>query len=147
MRLLDDFNIDNMCWESDFPHSDGTWPHGPEKAAEVLGGLPDEIVAKITHENAMRHFLCRGGKVTYTGYFVPVSGLGLFTAAAETLAEQYGDEARTFSYEREITPVDGSEELRTWDVMGSQLRRELLALAEIAKEAAQRNRAMMLNMA
>jgi predicted TIM-barrel fold metal-dependent hydrolase len=56
VKLLEEFNVDNLCWESDFPHSDGTWPYAPERAAEVLAHLPDEAVAKITHENAMRHF-------------------------------------------------------------------------------------------
>jgi predicted TIM-barrel fold metal-dependent hydrolase len=56
VKLLDEFNLDNVCWESDFPHSDGTWPRAPEEAARVLSGVPDDVVAKITHENAMRHF-------------------------------------------------------------------------------------------
>jgi predicted TIM-barrel fold metal-dependent hydrolase len=56
VKLLDEFNVDNVCWESDFPHSDGTWPHAPEEAAKLLGHLDDATVAKITHENAMRHY-------------------------------------------------------------------------------------------
>ena len=31
MKLLDEFNIDNVCWESDYPHSDSSWPEAPEK--------------------------------------------------------------------------------------------------------------------
>jgi predicted TIM-barrel fold metal-dependent hydrolase len=56
VKLLEDFNVDNVCWESDFPHSDGTWPRAPEEAAAVLSGVADDVVAKITHENAMRHY-------------------------------------------------------------------------------------------
>jgi predicted TIM-barrel fold metal-dependent hydrolase len=56
VELIDHFNVDNLCWESDYPHSDGTWPNAPEKAAAVLAGLDDEIVAKITHRNAMAHY-------------------------------------------------------------------------------------------
>lgn len=56
VKLLDELNIDNLCWESDFPHSDGTWPHAPESLAELLAGVPEDAVAKITHENAMRHY-------------------------------------------------------------------------------------------
>jgi hypothetical protein len=56
VKLLDEFNVDNVCWESDFPHSDGTWPRAPEEAARVLAGVDDDVVAKITHENAMRHY-------------------------------------------------------------------------------------------
>jgi predicted TIM-barrel fold metal-dependent hydrolase len=56
VRLLEDFNVDNVCWESDFPHSDTSWPNGPESVAELMRDLPDDVVAKITHENAMRHY-------------------------------------------------------------------------------------------
>jgi predicted TIM-barrel fold metal-dependent hydrolase len=56
VELIDRLNVDNLCWESDFPHSDGTWPNAPEHAASVLAGLRSEAVAKITHENAMRHY-------------------------------------------------------------------------------------------
>jgi predicted TIM-barrel fold metal-dependent hydrolase len=56
VKLLDELNIDNVCWESDFPHSDGTWPQAPEELAAVLAGLPDDVVQRITHANAMHHF-------------------------------------------------------------------------------------------
>jgi predicted TIM-barrel fold metal-dependent hydrolase len=56
IKLLDELNVDNLCWESDFPHSDGTWPHAPESLVDLLAGVPDDAVAKITHENAMRHY-------------------------------------------------------------------------------------------
>jgi predicted TIM-barrel fold metal-dependent hydrolase len=56
VQLLDELNEDNVCWESDFPHSDGTWPQAPERAASLLGSLPSEVIDKITHQNAMRHF-------------------------------------------------------------------------------------------
>jgi predicted TIM-barrel fold metal-dependent hydrolase len=56
VELIDHFNVDNVFWESDFPHSDGTWPTAPESLLEVAGGLPEAVVAKISHENAMRHY-------------------------------------------------------------------------------------------
>ena len=56
VKLLDELNIDNVCWESDFPHSDGTWPHAPEEAARLLADVDPTVVAKVTHENAMRHY-------------------------------------------------------------------------------------------
>jgi predicted TIM-barrel fold metal-dependent hydrolase len=56
VKLLDELNEDNVCWESDFPHSDGTWPRAPEQAASLLASVPLEVVDKITHRNAMRHF-------------------------------------------------------------------------------------------
>jgi predicted TIM-barrel fold metal-dependent hydrolase len=56
VRLLDEFNIDNVCWESDFPHSDSSWPDGPEVLEALFHGTDDTVVDKITHENAMRHY-------------------------------------------------------------------------------------------
>ena len=56
VRLIDQFNIDNVCWESDFPHSDSSWPNGPEANELQFATLSDEQVNKVTHENAMRHF-------------------------------------------------------------------------------------------
>ena len=29
VKLLDEFNVDNVCWESDYPHSDSSWPNAP----------------------------------------------------------------------------------------------------------------------
>ena len=56
VELLHHLNLDNVCWESDFPHSDSSWPDAPEVLARLLAGVDDAAVAKITHENAMRHF-------------------------------------------------------------------------------------------
>jgi predicted TIM-barrel fold metal-dependent hydrolase len=53
---IEAFNIDNVCWESDYPHSDGTWPEAPEVLMDTLAGLDDEQVDKITHANAMTHY-------------------------------------------------------------------------------------------
>ena len=49
-------NIDMIGWESDYPHSDGNWPNAPELLAESIVGVPDTVVAKITHQNAARLF-------------------------------------------------------------------------------------------
>jgi hypothetical protein len=58
MKLLDEFNVDNVCWESDYPHSDSTWPEAPERFTELVSDLDldDGTIAKITHVNAMRHY-------------------------------------------------------------------------------------------
>ena len=47
-------NVDMIGWESDYPHSDGIWPQGPEILASALEGVPDDEVQKITHQNAAR---------------------------------------------------------------------------------------------
>jgi predicted TIM-barrel fold metal-dependent hydrolase len=49
-------NMDNVTWECDYPHSDTTWPTSPELLGKTLHGLTDEQIAKVSHQNAMRHF-------------------------------------------------------------------------------------------
>ena len=56
VRLLDELNVDNVCWESDYPHSDSSWPEAPERCAELFADLDAGVVAGITHRNAMRHY-------------------------------------------------------------------------------------------
>ena len=56
LELIHHFNIDNVFWESDFPHSDGTWPTAPESFWGAAKGLTDEQINKISHENAMVHY-------------------------------------------------------------------------------------------
>jgi len=56
VKLIDLYNIDNVCWESDYPHSDSSWPDGPEILEPLLSALSDEQINKITHENALRHY-------------------------------------------------------------------------------------------
>ena len=47
---------DIISYELDYPHSDCTWPHVPEELWDNLKDLPDAIIDKITHRNAMRFF-------------------------------------------------------------------------------------------
>ena len=56
IELIHHFNIDSVFWESDFPHSDSDWPNAPERFAGLVERLAAEQVAKISHENAMRHY-------------------------------------------------------------------------------------------
>ncbi len=49
-------NVDNITWELDYPHSDSTWPAGPECLAEHFEGVDGADIDKITHLNAMRIF-------------------------------------------------------------------------------------------
>jgi predicted TIM-barrel fold metal-dependent hydrolase len=50
--------VETICWESDYPHSDSTWPVSPEFAMRSFeaAGVPDDEINAITHENAMRFF-------------------------------------------------------------------------------------------
>jgi predicted TIM-barrel fold metal-dependent hydrolase len=53
-RLLDLIGEDQVMFESDYPHGDGTWPHTPERARTVLCDLPQEVQYKILRGNAIR---------------------------------------------------------------------------------------------
>jgi len=51
-------NIDMICWECDYPHSDSSWPQSPEAVWKQMqaSNCSDEDIDKITHANAMRHY-------------------------------------------------------------------------------------------
>jgi hypothetical protein len=50
------YNPDLIGWESDYPHSDGVWPHGAETVAKSVEGLSDVQIRKVTWENAATYF-------------------------------------------------------------------------------------------
>jgi predicted TIM-barrel fold metal-dependent hydrolase len=56
VKLRHDIGIDNIAWEADYPHSDSSWPKAPEELAEVMAGVPDDEVNKISYENACRWY-------------------------------------------------------------------------------------------
>ena len=42
--------------ESDYPHADSTWPNCQDTLQAKLGHLSDDVIRKLTHENAARLF-------------------------------------------------------------------------------------------
>ncbi|WP_405735423.1 amidohydrolase [Streptomyces sp. NBC_01537] len=58
IKLRHDIGIDNIAWECDYPHSDSMWPEAPEELLGVMNryDVPDDDIAKMTHENAMRWY-------------------------------------------------------------------------------------------
>jgi predicted TIM-barrel fold metal-dependent hydrolase len=46
--------VENILFESDYPHGDGTWPDTQQVMYDVLHELPDEEIRMITHENAAK---------------------------------------------------------------------------------------------
>jgi predicted TIM-barrel fold metal-dependent hydrolase len=54
VELLDKVGIDNVTFETDYPHQDGTWPRSREEAALQFGHLPQEQVNKIARGNAIK---------------------------------------------------------------------------------------------
>ena len=45
---------DNVTFETDYPHTDSTWPDTKEIVGEMFAGLDDAVVRKIVRGNAIR---------------------------------------------------------------------------------------------
>jgi predicted TIM-barrel fold metal-dependent hydrolase len=45
--------VDNVCFETDYPHSDSTWPVSKEIAIKQMGHLPADIQRKLLRGNAI----------------------------------------------------------------------------------------------
>ena len=50
---LEKVGVDNICFETDYPHSDSTWPHSRDTALKLMGDLPDDVVYKLVRGNAI----------------------------------------------------------------------------------------------
>ena len=51
---LDAVGVDNITFETDYPHTDSTWPHSRQVAEDMMGHLPADVVWKIVRGNAAR---------------------------------------------------------------------------------------------
>ena len=54
LESLDRVGVDNITFETDYPHTDSTWPDTKAVAEDLMGHLPDEVVYKIVRGNAIR---------------------------------------------------------------------------------------------
>jgi predicted TIM-barrel fold metal-dependent hydrolase len=54
LRSIEEIGVDNVTYESDYPHSDSTWPHTAKIAAEQTADLPEDIVYKVLRGNAIK---------------------------------------------------------------------------------------------
>jgi len=54
LRSVEDIGVDNITYESDYPHSDSTWPETRQIAEHQMKGLDDTVVEKIVRGNAIR---------------------------------------------------------------------------------------------
>jgi hypothetical protein len=53
IELLDRVGRDNVVFETDYPHQDGTWPYSREQAAEQFGHLDRATIDRIARRNAI----------------------------------------------------------------------------------------------
>jgi predicted TIM-barrel fold metal-dependent hydrolase len=51
---VDSIGVDNITYESDYPHSDSTWPHTRQIAEKQMKDLTDEQRYKIVRGNAIK---------------------------------------------------------------------------------------------
>jgi predicted TIM-barrel fold metal-dependent hydrolase len=51
--MLDRIGADQVLFETDYPHSDGTWPNTPQVAEKLFGHLDQATVDKIARGNAI----------------------------------------------------------------------------------------------
>jgi predicted TIM-barrel fold metal-dependent hydrolase len=54
LESLDRVGVDNITFETDYPHTDSTWPDTKRVAEEMMAGLTDEQIYKIVRGNAIR---------------------------------------------------------------------------------------------
>jgi predicted TIM-barrel fold metal-dependent hydrolase len=51
---IDKVGADNVTFETDYPHTDSTWPHTKKVAEELMRGVPQDVVDKVMRTNAIR---------------------------------------------------------------------------------------------
>ena len=53
LESLHRIGVENVTFETDFPHSDTTWPHTQRVVEEMFAGLDDETTYKLLRGNAI----------------------------------------------------------------------------------------------
>ena len=54
LESLPRVGVDNITFETDYPHSDSTWPHTLQIAKKLMGHLDRDVIEKIVRGNAIR---------------------------------------------------------------------------------------------
>jgi uncharacterized protein len=55
-KLIEDMGVETLMWGSDFPHPDGVWPESAKYIDDQFKHLPQDIVYKMTCENAGKFY-------------------------------------------------------------------------------------------
>ena len=53
LENIEKCGVNNICFETDYPHSDSTWPHSKDTALKLMGDLPPDVVRKLVRGNAI----------------------------------------------------------------------------------------------
>ncbi len=51
---IEECGVDNITFETDYPHTDSTWPDTKEVATALMEGVADDVVYKLMRGNAIR---------------------------------------------------------------------------------------------
>ena len=54
LRSLEEVGPDNICFETDYPHTDSTWPDTKAYVEKMLAGYDDEVAYRVLRGNAIR---------------------------------------------------------------------------------------------
>ena len=48
--------VERLMWGSDYPHTEGVWPHSRKKVANNFADIPEADTRKMVHDNVARVF-------------------------------------------------------------------------------------------
>jgi predicted TIM-barrel fold metal-dependent hydrolase len=51
---IEKVGVDNTTFETDYPHTDSTWPHTKKVAEDLMKGIDDDVVYKLMRGNAIK---------------------------------------------------------------------------------------------
>jgi predicted TIM-barrel fold metal-dependent hydrolase len=54
LHSLAETGEDNICFETDYPHTDTTWPNSKEYIEKMLADFDDDVAYKVLRGNAIR---------------------------------------------------------------------------------------------
>jgi predicted TIM-barrel fold metal-dependent hydrolase len=54
LHSLEEVGVDNICFETDYPHTDTTWPSTKEYVEKMLADFDDDVAYKVLRGNAIR---------------------------------------------------------------------------------------------
>ena len=52
-ETLERIGVNNVVFETDYPHSDSTWPHTKEVATKLMGHLEPAVIRRLVRGNAI----------------------------------------------------------------------------------------------
>src|SRR6478609_1623712 len=53
LENIEKCGVNNICFETDYPHSDSTWPNSREVGQKLMRDLPEDVIYKLVRGNAI----------------------------------------------------------------------------------------------